>query len=174
MLNDIVCMHVIDTLGLTGNISEQLSEEKAEEIYNMIIDNWILANKREHCYTEQRVVEYCCVFTPKSILEESLKESQIYFTNKDDEVIGFCSIAKDNDGYELKRLNVRDDYQGQGLGSFITNLRMNILKEYGIKEVYIDSMLFPSTIRFHEKNGFTRSMNESRYEEYAVRMTKSL
>jgi len=70
-------------------------------------------------------------------------------------VLVACGFVVEQDHrYFSKSLHVHPQFRGQGLARLICHERETFLKNIGAEEVFIESMKFPHTIKFHKCNGF--------------------
>lgn len=85
--------------------------------------------------------------TPKYIAANS-----VYKLLKGDEIIGFCSIKKDHNVYEVDHLWILPEYMGHGYGKQLLTTALNSRCPSGSRiRVYAD----PNSKEFYEKLGFT-------------------
>lgn len=95
--------------------------------------------------------------------ELSKKESQFYFAEIRNEIIGYLKIntgqtqteIKDNDSLEIERIYVLKEFHGKGVGQIIFNKALEIAKLKRVKYIWLGVWEEnPRAIRFYEKNGF--------------------
>jgi Acetyltransferases len=95
--------------------------------------------------------------------ELTKKESQFYFAEIRNEIIGYLKIntgqtqteLKDNDSLEIERIYVLKEFHGKGVGQIIINKVLEIAKLKRVKYVWLGVWEEnPRAIRFYEKNGF--------------------
>lgn len=85
----------------------------------------------------------------------TLIESSLTICVYEDDVLVACGFVTIQDNrYFSKSLHVHPMLRSKGLGKFICNEREKILKKMGVEELYIESMKFPDTLKFHRSNGF--------------------
>ncbi len=94
------------------------------------------------------------VKTPKLIKKRASNGFTIYLTNEKNEIIGCGMVTKRKGRYESKYLHIRKDYRGQGLARKLCDIREDRLRKIGVKELYIESLRFENTLRFHRLRGF--------------------
>nr|WP_238387378.1 GNAT family N-acetyltransferase [Psychrilyobacter piezotolerans] len=154
-----------------GEKIEDLSYGEAEKICSLVTENYRKSNEGE--YSKDEIEKLVSTRTPEAIIERSKKGLLIYFKNKMDEVVACGSIAMRDGNPEAKLLNVGKNYRGRGFAQKICDLREKFLKELGFNKVYIESLKFENTIKFHSKRGFF-PIQTDRKLKYTVFMCKEL
>jgi GNAT superfamily N-acetyltransferase len=91
----------------------------------------------------------------------------IYFILVDDQVVGTAAIVpKTDDCYELAKMAVRPDYQGQGLSHRLMDACLEFARAKGAREVMLltNSVLTPA-VRLYESAGFKArpELSDTRY-----------
>jgi len=150
---------------------EELSYEESEKICALVTKNYRKSNEGE--YSKDDIERLVSTRTPQAIIERSKKGLLIYFKNKMDEVVACGSVAMRDGSPEAKLLNVSKNYRGRGFAQKICDLREDFLRELGFEKVYIESLKFENTIKFHTKRGFY-PVEHNRKLKYTVFMCKEL
>jgi len=153
-----------------GNI-EDLSYEESKKICALVSENFRKSNEGE--YSKDEIERLVSTRTPEAIIERNKKGLLIYFKNKKDEVIACGSVTTRNGDPEAKLLNVSKNYRGRGFAQKICDLREDFLRKLGFDKLYIESLKFENTIRFHTKRGFIPAQTD-RPLKYSVFMCKKL
>ena len=100
--------------------------------------------------------------------ELSKKESQFYFAEIRNEIIGYLKIntgqtqteIKDNDSLEIERIYVLKEFHGKGVGQIIFNKALEIAKLKRVKYIWLGVWEEnPRAIRFYEKMDLYRLIN---------------
>lgn len=137
---------------LTNKNSEFNYSELANEIASLVLNNIEYSN--DGAYDDASMERLCRNKTAESTLE-MINDSYVICVFDDQKLIA-CGFAKMQDGrYFSKSLHVHQDYRGKGLAQFICNEREDFLRSIGVKELFIESLKFEHTMKFHERRGFT-------------------
>lgn len=131
--------------------TEKVDYELAIEMAELIRDNFIASNKGE--YSEEELVKLLANKTPENIYT-FLCSGLCVLLYIEREMAGFGMVVRKNNLYEAKYLNVKSKFKGRGLGKKICDTRESYVKEMGIRELYIESLRFDNTLRFHKSRGF--------------------
>lgn len=151
--------------------TEELSYEESKKICALVTKNYRMSNEGE--YSKDDIEKLVSTRTPKTIIERSKKGLLIYFKNKIGEVIACGSVTMRDGSPEAKLLNVSENYRGRGFAHKICDLREIFLRKLGFKQVYIESLKFENTIKFHTKRGF-HPVEHNRKLKYTLFMSKEL
>ena len=83
-------------------------------------------------------------------------EGRLYLMYCDGELAGCVGLRKlDDDNCELKRLYVREEYRGKGLGKFLTEKIISDAKEIGYSHLLLDTLPFLTTaLKMYAEMGF--------------------
>ena len=130
---------------------ENISSSIAVKIEALINKNYIESNDGE--YTVNEITALLSNKTASNIYHFMQKGLSVIISDEDS-IIGFGMVVRKNNIYEAKYLNVDPAYKGKGIGNTICNIREKTLKEMGIRELYIESLRFDNTSRFHKNRGF--------------------
>lgn len=82
-----------------------------------------------------------------SIKPENLKGSGL--------LINWPLKSEDDFAWQIKMMYVDPDYQQSGIGSTILNKLEEEARDIGLHELALTSTVFPSTIKFYEKNDYS-------------------
>lgn len=97
-----------------------------------------------------------------------LPEGRLYLAYSDEELAGCIGLKKiDQINCEMKRLYVRPQFRGKGIGSIFIQQIINDAKEIGYRHMLLDTLPFlKSAIHLYEKYGFYQieSYNDSPME----------
>jgi len=153
-----------------GNTND-LSYEESKKICDLVSENFRKSNEGE--YSKDEIEKLVSTRTPEAIIERNKKGFLIYFKNKKDQVIACGSVSMRDKNPEAKLLNVSKNYRGRGFAQKICDLREDFLRKLGFDRLYIESLKFENTIRFHTKRGFIFAETD-RPLKYSVYMCKKL
>ncbi|MDY6917130.1 MAG: GNAT family N-acetyltransferase [Chloroflexota bacterium] len=85
-----------------------------------------------------------------------------YFLQEKEETIGMGALVELKEGTgEIKRMYVKPEYRGKGLGREMLRLLLAKAKEYGLSEIYLETGAFMTTAQ-----GLYRSMGFHDRSEY--------
>ena len=122
-------------------------------------DTFSFANKEENMreYLETQ-------FSKDALLNElNNKNSEFYFAESDDRIIGYIKINvgdaqtnfKEQNAMEIERIYSIKDYIGRGVGQFLCAKAIALAKEKKVDFVWLGVWEEnPRAIRFYEKSGF--------------------
>ena len=136
-------------------ISQETLKEVAKDIANLA--NMNIASSNDGTYDAAAMEKLSTSKTYEATLAmlECAYTVCIYDTVQTPQKLIACGFVKMQDGrYFSKSLHVHPDYRGQGLAVRICDLRENHLRHLGVTEVYIESLKFENTVRFHKRRGF--------------------
>ena len=142
----------------------------ADKIASLIRKNYAESNEGE--YTDKEIELLISTRTKDVILKRLMESYTVYVCHKD-RIIACGSLMKKNGRVEAKMLNVNRDYRGMGLAKHICSLREDFAKKSGYNKLYIESLKFENTVKFHTKRGFNE-VESPRNLKYSVYMCKSL
>ena len=99
------------------------------------------------------------VYTRKDLYDIShyYEDGEFYVLLDDgDQIIGTCAYRiKDTTTVELKRLRVKKDLRGKGLGKSFIKFMEDTIKAAGFKTIILNtSIMRESTLKFYEKMGY--------------------
>ncbi len=86
-------------------------------------------------------------------------EGRLYLVNLDGDYIGCIGLRKIEEGIcEMKRLYIKPEHQGHGLGSKLVKLLINDAKKIGYRSMRLDTIKekMPNAVDIYEKNGFKK------------------
>ncbi|WP_028974363.1 GNAT family N-acetyltransferase [Spirochaeta cellobiosiphila] len=167
---------MIDSLEWTewnhlNDMANNVDREICQQMADLLARNYRSSNDGE-IYSNPEL-EY--LISKKSTDKIALLCSKNYTAfcqNKEGKVIAFGLLVQ-NERWEIKYLNVDPDYKGQGIGRRINSLREETAKAQGVKEIYVESLLFPGTLAFHRSNGYLR-IPSPKPLYYTILMKKNL
>lgn len=89
----------------------------------------------------------------------SLPQGRLYLTFIDDEIVGCVALRPMEDkNCEMKRLYVRPEYRGIGLGRILAEKIINDAKEIGYKKMFLDTLdTMTFAVKLYNKLGFQDS-----------------
>ena len=161
-------VHIVDNL---KKKTRDLTDDEAKKISELIRINTLQSERGE--YSNEELEYLTKVKTPELIKKRAKNGLTVYLTNEKNEIIGCGMAAKMKKGYELKYLHIRQDYRKRGLARKICDIREDRLRAAGVKEVYISSLKFENTLRFHRLRGF-KETGEKSSKGLSVLMKKKL
>ena len=104
-------------------------------------------------YVESNVDEFATSLSSDGVL---------YLLREKEEIIGMGALRTLKEGTgEIKRMYIKPEYRGKGLGREMLQLLLNKGKEYGFSEIYLETGAFMTTAQ-----GLYRSMGFQDREEY--------
>lgn len=148
-----------------------LTDEEAKKISEFVKTNIQESNEKE--YDSEEMDFLVRTRTSERVKKRAIEGFLVYLTNEKDEIIGCGMVVKNNGRYQARYLHVRKDYRGQGLGKKICDIREERLRKMGVKEIYIESLKFENTLRFHKSRGFVET-GEQTPRKLAIIMKKKL
>lgn len=148
-----------------------IGDEK--EIYQLFYETVHHINSKD--YTEEQINIWAPKYPDLDSWQSSLAKnySFVAIDNKDGKIIGFSDLEKNG---HLNRGYVHKDYQGQGIGKALLNVREVKAKQSGIKKLFAEVSITAKP--FFEKCGYgmesqeTKNLNGVLFINY--RMTKDL
>lgn len=144
--------------------------EVAREIAFLMQKNYIDSNRGEYSPEE---MGYLISNKKEGVILERLKEAYTVYISHGEKIVACGILIKKGDRLEAKMLNVDMRYRGMGLAQKICDIRENFAKRSGYRRVYIESLKFEKTLRFHSKRGFYQ-VEGPRELKYSVYMCKDL
>lgn len=166
-----VCIHTINNL--TGPDTNLLDLTAASGIAQLIRENMLFANINTLTYDKKSITHLIANKTAQTIRDRLHHGFLVYVTGKDSHIAGCAMLIKHDERYFAKTLHIHQDFRGRGLARLLCLIRENLLRSMGVKELYIESLLFPGTIAFHKKRGF-REIKPYRKLYYSILMKKEL
>jgi len=134
--------------------------------------------------------EFGVNFDIETMLEEDMEELEVYFppdgrlilVSEDDKPAGLGCLKKLRDGVgEIKRMYVRPNYRGRGLGRRILEELLSEAREISYAEVRLDSARFMEAAHslyrsagFQEIDPYEESEIPPEFQEHWIFMEKSL
>lgn len=96
-----------------------------------------------------------------------------------DEVVGVCALKKHKDHlyqFELSKMAIRPDHQGKGIGYILGNAIIDLAKELGAQEIFLESnTILKPAIHLYRKFGFEEVKGfTSPYERSNIQMVLKL
>lgn len=165
-----LCINILDNLfNKSGN---KIEPAKAEEIAELISDNMIVENNNS-TYTQEEIMHMISNKTQATIEERLNNGLLIYLTDKSNNVKACGMVMYNDERYFAKILHVNKEYRGKGYANIICDIREEYLRENNIFEIFIESLKYPNTIRFHKKRGF-EEIEPYRKLKYSILMKKNL
>ena len=105
------------------------------------------------------------------------KNGEIFFAVSNQEVIGTAAMISFSDGvYELSKMSVKKNFQGQGIGRLLLNRCINFAKEKNANEIFLltNDILKPA-LNLYLSCGFVKdSYDNHRNERRNTKMTLML
>ena len=81
--------------------------------------------------------------------------------DKNEVIATICYTERSNEIAEIKKVYIKKEYRGQGIGRTLVNNVINYIKDKGYKSIYIGtSDHFNGAKKFYEKMGFQFKFNE--------------
>jgi len=151
--------------------TRDLTDEEAKKISDLIKKNTLESATGE--YGKEELKYLTEIKTPELIKKRASNGLTVYVTNEKGEVIGCGMVVKRKGRYESKYLHIRKDYRGQGLARKLCDIREDRLRQIGVKELYIESLKFEHTLKFHRLRGF-KETGEKTSRGLVVIMKKKL
>ena len=136
------------------NLSEEYFDWMASELHkNYDIDVLSMLGITLRAYVESNVEEFATSIS---------SDGALYLLREKEEIIGMGAIRKLKEGIgEIKRMYIKPEYRGKGLGREMLQLLLSKGKEYGFSEIYLETGAFMKTAQ-----GLYRSMGFHDREEY--------
>ena len=104
-------------------------------------------------YVENNVDEFVSSVSPDGVF---------YLLQEKEEIIGMGALRKLKEGIgEIKRMYIKPEYRGKGLGKEMLELLLSKCKEYGFSKVYLETGAFMGAAQ-----GLYRSMGFNDRGEY--------
>ena len=103
-------------------------------------------------YFELEEVDFALAKNPYKIVENG---GFIFSLLVDESVVGVCALINSGNGiYELARMAVSPEFQGQGYGSKLIEACFSKLKEIGVEKVYLisNTKLIPAIALYRKYN----------------------
>ena len=161
--------HILD------NFSSYSSTDKDRDIANSISllmkSNYVNSNDDKEYSADE--ISHLISNKTKEVILERLEGAYTVFVCHFDKVIACGSIVKKDSNIEAKMLNVDNNYKRMGIAKKICDIRENYARSKGYKKVYIESLKFENTLKFHESRGFYKTKGP-RELKYSVYMCKDL
>lgn len=151
--------------------TRSLTDEEARKISDFIKANILASDEGE--YSKKDIDYLTDIKTPELIKNRAEDGFTVFLTNDTGGVVACGMIVKRKGRYEAKYLHVRKDYRGQGLARKVCDIREDRLRQTGVKELYIESLKFKNTLRFHRLRGF-KETSEKTSKGLVVVMKKKL
>lgn len=161
---DNISYHILD------NFQKDTSDKNHLIISNKIAllmrTNYVGSNDKKE-YSDQEISHLISNKTVE-VVSERLKEAYTVYVCHLNKIIACGSLVRKDDHIEAKMLNVGSCFKGMGLARKICDIRENYARSAGYKNVYIESLKFENTIKFHESRGFykTKSIRNLKYSIY--------
>lgn len=167
------CIHTIFNLTLPNR--QQLFDKQAVSGITKLIRKNILANSTTNTYDEQANNHLISNKTAQTIYAGLKKGFRVYFnlTTNDSRIAGCGVLIKYKDRYFTKSLHVHSDFRERDPALQMCSIRENLLRRMGVHEVYTNPLLFPATISFHKKRGFTET-KPFRPRYFSILMKKTI
>lgn len=91
-------------------------------------------------------------------------------------IIGFFALLPStNDQIELKRLYLKADERGQGLGKHLLNLALSIAKESGYNRIHLETTSkFVEAVALYRKFGFKTNVGATLSEGHEIGLAREL
>jgi len=136
------------------SLSEEYFDWMANELHNnydIDVSSTLGITLRD--YVESNVDEFASSISSDGVL---------YLIREKEEIIGMGALRKLKEGTgEIKRMYIKPEYRGKGLGREMLQLLLSRGKEYGFSEVYLETGAFMTTAQ-----GLYRSVGFHDREEY--------
>lgn len=103
--------------------------------------------------------------TESLLLELNDPESQFYFALLNDQVVGYLKLnigaaqsdLQDENGMEISRIYVEENYQGHGIGQHLIDKALEIARQRKSSFIWLGVWeKNVAAIRFYERNGFEK------------------
>lgn len=161
-------------INIVNNLQKKardLTDEEAKKISDFIRSNTLASDTGE--YKPEEIKYLTEIKTPELIKKRASSGLTVFLTNEKKEIIGCGMVVKRKGRYESKYLHIREDYRGRGLARKLCDIREDTLRKMKVKELYIESLKFKNTLRFHKLRGFVKT-NEKTAKGLVVVMKKKL
>ena len=130
---------------------EEVEEVLVERIAELIQRNYRESNRGE--YTDNEIHHLTSNKTPE-LMSERIKHSFLVYVRKMERVVGCGILIKKGERVEAKMLNIDPSSQGIGMAQRICDIREKFARSEGYSHLYIESLKYENTIKFHTKRGF--------------------
>lgn len=145
-------MHrIIQIDNLSGNHFKHDYSQIASDIYELVTLNLNYSNTST--YDNDAFQKLKQNKTATHIIE-MIRDSFVICIYSESKLIACGFVKEQDDRIFSKSLHVHPEYRGRGLAQYICDEREAFVRSMGIKEVYIESLKFNGTLRFHESRGF--------------------
>jgi ribosomal protein S18 acetylase RimI-like enzyme len=124
-------------------------------------------------YVESNVDEFITSLSSDGVL---------YLLREKDEIIGMGALRKLKEGSgEIKRMYIRSEYRGKGLGREMLQFLLNKCKEYGFSEIHLETGAFMKTAQglyrsmgFHERKAYPETEVPPQLQHFWIFMEKRI
>jgi len=122
--------------------------QKAKVIDIEILNTISIESKMHWNYPKEWIKKWVDDLT---LTEKDFKDQHIFAIEKEDSIIGWCSIQENDTNYEVMNLWVKPDYIGAGYGKILLN---ETIKKVVIKKKSIIVEADPNAEAFYASQGF--------------------
>lgn len=167
-----VCVHIIDNILCLPTRRKKISTSLAKQICALIRENMVYEN-REATYAGTDMARLLHNKTPELIRERLEEGILVYLTDQEGVLVGCGMVEFKDSHYEAKTLHIHRRFRRQGYAQLICDLRERTLLNHGIPRLFIESLKFENTIRFHTARGFS-PFDDGKPRKYSLLMKKEL
>ncbi len=114
-----------------------------------------LLNNENNTYTIEEIKSQLSRKSVERVRRE-IQDKFFVYIEVDNHIVAFAAISKKENKYEYSWLQVLPEHQGNGYANILSDISDKFIILLGVKEVFIESFQFPSTINFHKKRGFKK------------------
>ena len=101
------------------------------------------------------------------------KGGKIFLAKADDKIVGTAALLKEHDGYELAKMAVTENFQGQGIGKILMEHSLREAKKLGLEKlILLSNRSLKPALAMYEKFGFVEVPldEETPYERANIKM----
>ena len=110
-----------------------------------------VAAKKHWGYSNEQIEKWKEDLT---ISEEDIKEDFVFHLEKEDKIVGFYSLSKEGESFEIEHLWILPEYIGQGLGKILFEHTRETAMQNGARCIRVESD--PNAEGFYLKMGMQR------------------
>lgn len=136
-----------------GKAASALSEQEADDISRLIEE--ALKDRNEGEYTGEQIFALTSALDKNYFQTVEPNSYQVLAKDKGT-LIGAGRLVR-REQWEIKTLYVKPSYQGKGIGSKIMDALEERAKQRGITMLRLGAEIFPRTIKFYERRGYSYS-----------------
>jgi len=121
---------------------EDKDANRCREIIRECFDKSVSLSNHASSYVKK-------IYTEKGYLENKSKEYQFFILEKNNEIVGFGGLKKNN----IKKIYVDPNHQGEGIGATLLNYLEDLASKQGQKELILYA--YDNSVPFYKKHGYT-------------------